>query len=179
MPERWFRNADARYPFLREDAAQAPARWHGDGEGPVQYLADTPDGAWAEFLRHEAITDPADLQGIERNLWAIEVELDTETIHRSSMAADSQRGDLTPYPRCQADARSHRADGATALRASSAALDETAAGGQCSEGGALVDAPDRAGQTLAIFGARDGLAGWLCCDRGRPGPRLVHRVRQL
>jgi hypothetical protein len=34
---------------------QPPMRWHGPGEGPVQYLSDTPTGAWAELLRHEEV----------------------------------------------------------------------------------------------------------------------------
>ena len=63
-----FRHCDRRWPFLWESAVQPQARWHGDGEGPVQYLADTPDGAWAEFLRHEEITDEADLAGVSRAL---------------------------------------------------------------------------------------------------------------
>jgi hypothetical protein len=52
-----YRHADARFPFLWEGASQPPARWHGPGEGPVQYFADTPDGARAEFLRHEGIVE--------------------------------------------------------------------------------------------------------------------------
>ena len=55
-----FRQADPRYPFLWSDPAQPAARWHGEAEGPAHYFADTPDGAWAELLRHEEITDPAD-----------------------------------------------------------------------------------------------------------------------
>lgn len=47
-----FRHADPRFPFLWEIAEQSAARWHGDHEGPAHYFADTPDGAWAEFLRH-------------------------------------------------------------------------------------------------------------------------------
>lgn len=68
-----FRHADARYPFLWEDASQPPGRWHGTGDGPVHTLADTPDGAWAEFLRHEEIRDPADLPTVRRALWAVEI----------------------------------------------------------------------------------------------------------
>ncbi len=69
----WFRHCDTRWPFLWQSANQPPGRWHGDGEGPVQHLSDTPDGAWAEFLRHEEISEAADLAGIERDLWAIDV----------------------------------------------------------------------------------------------------------
>lgn len=68
-----FRHADPSLPFLWEDASQPPARWHGDGEGPVQYFTDTPDGAWAEFLRHEEIKDPRDLATVRRAIWAVEL----------------------------------------------------------------------------------------------------------
>ena len=68
-----FRHADPRLPFLWETAGQPPGRWHGAGRGPAHYLADTPEGAWAEFLRHEEITDPADLAGVRRAMWAIEI----------------------------------------------------------------------------------------------------------
>lgn len=69
-----FRHADPRLPFLWERAEQAPARWHGEGEGPVQYLADTAYGAWAELVRHEEIEEPEDLQHLRRAIWAVEVE---------------------------------------------------------------------------------------------------------
>jgi hypothetical protein len=51
-----YRHADPRFLFLWESAAQPSARWHGLDDEPVQYFADTPDGAWAEFLRREGIT---------------------------------------------------------------------------------------------------------------------------
>jgi hypothetical protein len=51
-----YRQADLRFLFFWESADEFPACWHGAGESPVQYFADTPDGAWAEFLRHEGIT---------------------------------------------------------------------------------------------------------------------------
>ena len=68
-----FRQVDGRYPFLWEDAGQPAGRWHADGDGPAHYFADTPDGAWAEFLRHEEITDPEDLVTIRRQMWAVEI----------------------------------------------------------------------------------------------------------
>jgi hypothetical protein len=78
-----YRHADPRFPFLLESTDQPPARWHAAGEGPVQYFADTADGAWAEFLRHEGITDPAELVNVRRALWAIELpdDLPAETPH--------------------------------------------------------------------------------------------------
>src|SRR5215510_15922260 len=68
-----FRQTDARYPFLWDDALQPAGRWHAQGDGPAHYFADTPDGAWAEFLRHEEITAPADLATVRRRMWAIEI----------------------------------------------------------------------------------------------------------
>ena len=70
-----FRHADPRLPFLWETAGQPSGRWHEAGRGPAHYLADTPEGAWAEFLRHEEISDPADLAGVRRAMWAIEIPI--------------------------------------------------------------------------------------------------------
>jgi hypothetical protein len=53
-----YRHADPRFPFLWESNDQPP--------GPVQYFADTPDGAWAEFLRHEGIRADAELVNLRR-----------------------------------------------------------------------------------------------------------------
>ncbi len=69
-----WRNADPRFPFLWEEGGSQPAaRWHAGGEGPVQYLSDTPDGAWAEFLRHEDLRDPEELSCVRRSLWAVDI----------------------------------------------------------------------------------------------------------
>jgi hypothetical protein len=66
-----FRHCDPRFPFLWQTAVQPAARWHVTGEGPANYFSDTPTGAWAEFLRHEGITDVTDLAGVRRSLWAV------------------------------------------------------------------------------------------------------------
>src|SRR4029450_9712579 len=55
-----FRQVDARYPFLWDDDRQRAGPW-------------PPDGAWAEFLRHEEITDLQDLPTIRRQMWAVEI----------------------------------------------------------------------------------------------------------
>jgi hypothetical protein len=39
----------------------------------THYFTDTPDGAWAEFLRHEAIFDPEDLLTVRRAPWAVDI----------------------------------------------------------------------------------------------------------
>jgi hypothetical protein len=173
----WFRNADRRWPFLWEDATQPPGRWHGPGEGPAQYLADTPDGAWAEFLRHEEITDAADLPGIARSLWAVAVP-DDEPAARPQLAADVLRGDLLSYADCQGEARDLRDGGATALEAPAAALVPGGARGEFVRAG-LVEADDRDGRVLVLYGARPDLPGWLCTGEGRPSERLLSLVHHF
>lgn len=173
----WFRNADRRWPFLWEDATQPAGRWHGAGEGPAQYLADTPDGAWAEFLRHEEITDPADLAGVARNLWAVEVP-DDEPAVRPALTSDVLQGGLVTYPACQDEARTLRGGGATALEAPSAALLDGGARGESVNAG-LVEADDRDGRVLVLFGLQPDLRGWLCAEGGRPRERLLGLVRWL
>ncbi len=68
-----FRHTDPRFPFLWETTGQPAGRWNSEGEGPVHTFADRPEGAWAELLRHEEITDPRDVAEIRRSLWAVDV----------------------------------------------------------------------------------------------------------
>jgi hypothetical protein len=172
-----YRHADPRFPFLWESAGQPPARWHGPGEGPVQYLADTPDGAWAEFLRHEGITEEAELVNVRRALWAVEVphDLPADTPAVSHAVAT---GGLTSYEKCRREARRLRAKGATALRAPSAALLPGCARGWKVAGG-LRPATDRDGVVLAVFGPRPDFVGWMAAFAGRPRSDLLARVRHL
>ena len=177
----WFRTADARWPFLWETSEQRPGRWHGAGEGPVQYLADTPDGAWAEFLRHEEITDPDDLRGIEREIWAVEVPEgnDEPRPARPALPATVLRGSLNSYAGCQAEARRLRARGAGALVAPSAALLPGGGRGQRVRHGGLAEARRRDGVVLVLFGPRPLLRGWRCAHEARPHERLLRLVRHL
>jgi hypothetical protein len=170
-----FRHADARYPFLWESSAQPAARWHSDGEGPVAYLAETPDGAWAEFLRHEEITDPEDLEGIVRSIWAVEVPDPPTATPR--LPATVMTGDLGTYERCRAEARRlrARADGMVAL--SAALLPRTPSGFRVD--GGLRPAPSRRERVFVLFGPRPTLVGWSACREGRPRPDLLARVRHL
>jgi hypothetical protein len=139
--------------------------------GPAQYLADTPEGAWAEFLRHEGITDIADLAGISRSLWAVEVDLDKEEVAAPNVDIAIATGGLSTYEACQAEAARLRSLGATALMTASAAVQPGTAGGQIVGGGELRDAPSRDGRVLCLFGARPETPGHRCVD-GSP-PELV------
>jgi hypothetical protein len=173
-----FRNADSRFPPLSETDAQSPARWHGPGEGPAQYVADTPDGAWAEFLRHEEITEPEDLAGVARSLWAFEVD-EAELADASQVAAEGLLGNEETYPACQEIARKARASGATSIRAPSAALLAGAARGERTDGGGLVPGADRDGAVYVLYGRRPDLRGWRIVDAGRPPARLLGLVRPM
>jgi hypothetical protein len=172
-----FRNADPRFPFLWEDGGRQPAaRWHDHGEGPAQYLAETADGAWAEFIRHEEITDPDDLDTVRRGLWAIELPDPPGTRPRLPKAA--MTGGLDSYERCRVEARRLRARGASALRAPSAALlPRTASGWTVNRG--LQPGPRRDESVFVLFGPRPELVGWAACAPGRPRADLLPRVRRL
>ena len=156
-----FRHADHRYPFLWESAAQPAGRWHADGDGPCQYLADTPDGAWAEFLRHEEITDPDPMLG---------------GAHHA--AAPDMTGGPASYPSCQDYARAERGRGVTDMIAPCAALHPGAARGQVTDSG-LRDAENRDGATWVLFGTRPGLRGWRVVERGAPPARVLDLTRHL
>jgi RES domain. len=171
-----FRHADARYPFFWEVADQPAARWHRDGAGPVQYLADTSDGAWAEFLRHEEITDPEDLAGIARSIWAVELPEDIDIAEPVTMPEAT--GGLDSYRACQTYAAHRRTAGVRMLRAPSAALLAGGAHGQVTDGG-LQDAPGRDGIVWVLFGRYPRLRGWRVAARGRPEARLLSLVRPL
>jgi len=172
-----YRHADPRFPFLWERADQPAARWHGENEGPAHYLADTPDGAWAEFLRHEGIRREAELENVRRALWAVEVP-DAIGAAAPELSAELLRGGADTYEACRAEARRLRDGGAGALRAPSAALVPGGARGWKVDGG-LQPAPDRDGKVIVLYGLRPDLVGWPAALPGRPPADLLARVRPL
>lgn len=172
-----FRQADPRYPFLWSDASQPAARWHGDGDGPAHYFADTPDGAWAELLRHEEIHDPADVATLRRALWA--VELGDEPAEAVRLKPAVATGGRDSYRACQEHARKLRGRGAKRFVAPSAALVPGGAAGR-----EVVDATEcvtaaRDGRVIVIFGAPEGLVGWQAVEHGAPPAGLLERVRHF
>lgn len=171
-----FRHADPRYPFLWERTAQPAARWHASGEGPAHYFSDTPDGAWAELLRHEEITEPDDVAGIRRALWA--VDLGDEPPERPALPLELSTGAPGTYERCQAEARRLRARGAAGITAPSAALLPRAATGWRVDGG-LRPGPARDGKVFVLYGVRPDLTGWIATMAGRPDSELLPRVRHF
>ena len=169
-----FRQVDARYPFLWEDASQPAGRWHGAGDGPAHYFADTPDGAWAEFLRHEEITDPADLSTIRRQMWSVDIgDLPPQVV---ALPRATATGGPDTYPACQRKARDLRARGATAFVAPSAALEPGGARGWIVRDGVRPAPAVRDGRVVVFFGAPSGLVGWVAADRASPPVDLLERV---
>lgn len=171
-----YRHCDARYPFLWEDATQPAARWHGQGEGPAHYFADTPDGAWAEFLRHEEITDPADLPGIRRAIWA--VEIGDPQFEAPALPLGTMLGGQPTYAECQSEARQIRRAGGTALGAPSAALKPGEAASWMTDNG-LRRAPARDGAVFVLFGKRPDLEGWMVATDARPPLRVLDQVNHF
>ncbi|HEX4227311.1 MAG TPA: RES family NAD+ phosphorylase [Bryobacteraceae bacterium] len=172
-----YQHADPRFPFLWESTEQAAARWHGPGEGPVQYFADTPDGAWAEFLRHEGITEESELANVRRALWVIEVP-DDLPVEAPRLPEALLTGGLDTYEECRSEARRWRNDGVGFLRAPSAALLPGSAGGWNVDGG-LQPAAERDGTVLVVFGARPDFVGWMAAFAARPRSDLLVRVRHF
>lgn len=172
-----FRHADSRYPFLWEGSGQPPARWHGTGDdGPTHYFSDTPDGAWAEFLRHEEISDPEDLPTIRRALWA--VELDDRKLAEPDLPREDLTGGRASYAACRAEANRLRRQGVRGLVAPSAALLPGGARGWRVAGG-LRPGDARDGRVFVLFGPRPDLTGWRATIAGRPGDGLLNAVRHL
>jgi hypothetical protein len=171
-----FRQADPRYPFLWESPLQPAGRWHGDGDGPAHYFADTPHGAWAELLRHEEIHDPADLGTIRRAIWAVDIGDDAGV--RVRLPADVATGDRDSYPACRAHARRLRARGTTRVVAPSAALLDNGAHGVIVRDGER-PGPARSGRVIVVFGPPASFVGWKVVEDGHPPVDVLGRVRHF
>src|ERR1700691_4382982 len=101
-----YRHVAIGRPFLWESSTQHGARWHQEGERPVHYFADTPDGAWAEFLRQLDVNDIEEIQFLRRDIWAINVEVEPEDVRR--IPRSTLTGDKSTYRQCQAIAKEFR-----------------------------------------------------------------------
>lgn len=170
-----FRHADPRFPFLREDSAQFEGRWNTPGQ-LTHYFTDTADGAWAEFLRHEEITDPEDLATVRRALWA--VEIGDPRLPQSELTPETLIGNRDSWPDCQSEADRLRREGAPGLTAPSAALHSGGARGWRVDRG-LQPGPTRDGIVFVLFWRRPDLVGWQTTAAGYPGEELLAHVRHF
>ena len=169
-----FRHTDPRFPFLREDSAQPAGRWNAAGE-LTHYFCDTPDGAWAEFLRHEEIDDPRDIATVRRALRA--VDIGEPPALEPDLPERILTGGPEAWPECQRFARRHRTD-AGGIAAPSAALSPAGARGWRVDGG-IRPGPERDGKVFALFGSRPDLVGWAAAVEGRPSEALLAKVRHF
>lgn len=67
-----FRYADYDTPFWDRPNSR-PGRWHRVGDPPTQYWSMTPEGAWAELIRFEELTNEAELDLVRKPIWACRV----------------------------------------------------------------------------------------------------------
>ena len=169
-----FRHTDPRFPFLHEDLSQPAGRWNTAGE-LTHYFCDTPDGAWAEFLRHEEITDPQDLLTIRRALWAVNIG-DLPSL-KPGLPQEALMGGPETWQACREFAQPYRAD-EDGIIAPSAALYPGGAHGWQVNGG-LHRGPARDGMVIALFGLRPDLVGWATTIDGRPSEELLTNVRHF
>lgn len=165
-----YRNVRWRDPFLWESAEQAPGRWHGAGEGPAHYFADTPQGAWAELIRHEEITEEADLAGVRRAMWA--VDIGDPPVARPEVEDQVVRGGPSTYGACREEAARLRDAGEPGLVAPSAALAPGAAHGWTVSVG-LRPTPPANGRTIVLFGPRPDLVGRPVVTDGVPSADVL------
>ena len=138
-------------------------------------FCDTPDGAWAEFLRHEEITDPADLLTIRRALWAVDIGEPTSL--EPDLPQEVLTGGPEKWPACREFAQTCRA-GEDCITAPSAALHSGGAHGWRVDGGPQ-RGPVRDGTVIALFGPRPDLVGWAATIEGRPSEQLLANVRHF
>lgn len=169
-----FRHADPRFPFLREDSSQPAGRWNAAGE-LTHYFCDTPDGAWAEFLRHEEILDIADIYTIRRGLWA--VEIGPPPTQEPELPIEVLTGGRNSWSACTQYAQQIRGT-AMGLSAPSAALQPGGAHGWRVDGG-LRSGSIRDGRVFALFGRQPNLIGWAAAEEGRPSVELIERIRHF
>jgi hypothetical protein len=172
-----YRQCDSRCAFLWGSARQPEGRWHAPRDGPVQHLASSPDGAWAELLRHEEIHEPEDLDGITRALWAIELDEIPDT--RPDLDNATLRGDQGSYAACQTEGKRLRDLGNWGLTTPSAALRDAEVSPWRAVGEVNVPASGRAAAVVVLFGARRDLEGWLLVDRGAPPSHVLPRIRHF
>lgn len=170
-----YRHCDPRFPFLWSNADQPDARWHRAGAGPAHYFADTPVGAWAEFLRHEEIRDADELQGVRRSLWAVELPdagYATPKVPRTTLT-----GGPETYAACQTEAARLRESGAQRISARSAALRDGAARGWIADPAEHPSARARDGVVRVVYGQTGDLVGWPAVEAGAPPSRILPLVR--
>lgn len=122
----------------------------------MHYLANTPTVAWAEWIRHQEIEDPADLEGVAAALWAVlipahwsdqdlqPVNLSMELVLGTTPEAESARLALVDQLKAQ---------GAQGLLAPTAALHRSPEVSPCV-------------RVILLWCNAEHLSGWCCVPEG-------------
>jgi hypothetical protein len=170
-----FRHAHPSFPFVWSKENVCEGRWNRANEGPVNYFADTPDGAWAEFLRHEEIREIEDLSYVRRALWAVEIPDEADVYDVSAEAPVSRDvlvGDPKSYAQCQQLKDAAMRKGFNMLKAPSAALARGSRGVRVS-GGTTRPGPVARETIFALFGDPCNCTGWMVVETGAPPRHLL------
>lgn len=173
-----FRVVDVRFPPFWADTSQPEGRWHAEGEGPCHYLSTTPEGAWAEVLRHEALREPDDVADLHRSLWFVEAPEPPIDAHPD--VPNTRALARVPYRQCQEAARALRAEGLQGFEADSAALPKAGARVRSIEAEGRLQSARRRSDVMVFFGSAfvRGLHAQHAAD-GHPEPELTRRVHHL
>lgn len=186
-----FRQCDANYPFLWEDGSRQQAqRWNKAGEEePTQYFADSPEAAWAEFIRHEEIFEPLApdefMKDFRRVLWAIEVEVSDApelflTVSpKEHISYQYLVGGPDSYSVCQQFAEERRGLGYKWLVAPSAAMQADSSKGYTVNLGKLQPGPVRESKVYVYFGCLPNAVGWRCGMHPFCDLQALSKVRRL
>jgi len=121
-----FRYANYDTPFWSRNNT-TDGRWHLANECAVQYLAFSPDAAWAELARREDLRTEEELALIRMPMWAIHVNqaniVDYRTFDKAEAAGfDPEALIAEDYSMCQAEGRRLRDAGYDGVIAPNAAL---------------------------------------------------------
>lgn len=179
-----FRVCDRRHPFLWSGAGQASGRWNRTGDQPVHYLASTPTVAWAEWIRHQEITDPGDLAGVAAALWAVLIpqewgakELDSVAMHLDQVL-DSSREAQDARLALVEHLKKKGAQGLLAPTASLHHSDKVMPAVRVSNGTEQPEQLAVPAQVILLWCEARLLPGWCCVPEGRPGAELLPLVRR-
>lgn len=121
-----FRYSNYDTPFWARPNSDS-GRWHQAGEGSIQYLSTTVDGAWAELVRAEGLRSEPEISLVRMPMWVAEVHLqriaDYETFDKASDAGFPAEALIEDdYNRCQEEGKRLREAGFQGVIAPSAAL---------------------------------------------------------
>ena len=163
---------------------QQAGRWNRAGDEPVHYLASTPTVAWAEWIRHQEIHEPADLEGVAAALWAVLIpsQWSTQDLHPVELPMELALGTSSEAEAARLDlVEQLRATGAQGLLAPTAALHHSDAALPCVRVRHAIEQPETLSlpaHVILLWCSAEQLPGWCCVREGRPGAEVLPLVRR-